>query len=62
LFTHLDEVDTFGPLLEHAMKTKLPVSYLTHGQSIPQDIEEASKSRLTEGLFARLDAAAASAA
>jgi flagellar biosynthesis GTPase FlhF len=44
------------------MKTNLPVSYLTHGQSIPQDIEEASKSRLTESLFERLDAAAASAA
>ena len=51
LFTHLAEVVTFGPLLEHAMKTKLPVSYLTNGQTIPSDIEEASKERLTEGLF-----------
>lgn len=62
LFTHLDEVETFGPLLEHAMKTKLPVSYLTDGQTIPSDIEEASKERLTEGLFPGLAQQSVSAA
>ena len=62
LFTHLDEVETFGPLLEHAMKTKLPVSFLTDGQTIPSDIEEASKERLTEGLFDGLSSRAVSAA
>lgn len=62
LFTHLDEVETFGPLVEHAMKTKLPVSFLTDGQTIPADIEEASKERLTEGLFDGLSSRAVSAA
>lgn len=62
LFTHLDEVETFGPLLEHAMKTKLPVSYLTDGQTIPSDIEEASKERLTEGLFEGISSQSVSAA
>ena len=62
LFTHLDEVESFGPLLEHAMKTKLPISYLTDGQTIPSDIEEASKERLTEGLFDELASKAVSAA
>lgn len=62
LFTHLDEVETFGPLLEHAMKTKLPVSFLTDGQTIPSDIQEASKERLTKGLFESLSSHSASAA
>ncbi|MBV9224027.1 MAG: flagellar biosynthesis protein FlhF [Acidobacteriaceae bacterium] len=51
LFTHLDEVETTGPAVEHAIRSALPVSFLTDGQGVPQDLHDATKSRLTDGLF-----------
>ena len=51
LFTHLDEVDSLGPILERAIKSELPVSFLTDGQGIPQDLQEAVKDRFTRGLL-----------
>ncbi len=62
IFTHLDEVESYGPLIEHAMTTQLPISYLTCGQAIPSDIEEASKERLLGGLFEQLASKAVPAA
>ena len=53
LFTHMDEIETPGPILEHTIQTKLPISFLCNGQAIPQDLVEASKERLTEGLSTR---------
>ncbi len=61
LFTHLDEIETTGGILEHAMKTGLPLSFLANGQGIPQDFVEATKPRLTEWLSYRSQAAALSA-
>jgi flagellar biosynthesis protein FlhF len=51
LFTHLDEVETTGPIVEHAVRSELPVSFLADGQSITSDLHDATKSKLTEGLF-----------
>jgi flagellar biosynthesis protein FlhF len=51
LFTHLDEVDTTGPIVEYAVRSSLPVSFLADGQSITSDLHEATKSKLTEGIF-----------
>jgi flagellar biosynthesis protein FlhF len=51
VFTHLDEVDTTGPLIEHAVRSELPVSFLGNGQSITSDLQDATKSKLTEGMF-----------
>ncbi len=51
LFTHLDEVDSLGPILERAIKSELPVSFLTDGQGIPQDLHEAAKDRFTQGIL-----------
>jgi len=62
LFTHLDEIETTGGILEHAMKTGLPLSFLANGQGIPQDIEEAKKPRLTGWLSRSSKAATPSAA
>jgi len=62
VFTHLDEVDTLGPLLEYSMRSRLPISFLTDGQSIPQDVHPATKGRLFDGLFATAKSAAFSAA
>ena len=61
LFTHLDEIETTGGILEHAMKTGLPLSFLTDGQGIPQDIAEATKPRLTDWFSRRSKAATPSA-
>ncbi|MFL6464863.1 MAG: hypothetical protein ACJ73N_10695 [Bryobacteraceae bacterium] len=51
LFTHLDEVDTTGPIVEHALRSALPISFLANGQSITSDLHDATKSKLTEGIF-----------
>ena len=52
LFTHLDEMETPGALLETAMRSGLPVSFLTGGRQIPEDIREASKAELLAPLRA----------
>lgn len=51
LFTHLDEVDSLGGALEYTIKSGLPTSFLTNGQSIPQDLQEANKDRFTQGIL-----------
>ncbi|HEY3454929.1 MAG TPA: hypothetical protein VGK64_10030 [Bryobacteraceae bacterium] len=53
LFTHLDETETPGALLETAMRSGLPVSFLAGGRQIPEDIREASKTELLAPLRAR---------
>ncbi len=42
LFTKLDETLTFGPLLNEAIRTKLPLSFLGTGQRIPEDLTPAT--------------------
>ena len=62
VYTHVDEVETLGPVVENAIAAALPISFLADGQSIPQDLHEATKDRLLEGLFATARTAAVSAA
>ncbi len=50
LFTRLDEADTAGAVLEPALRSGLPVSFLGKGQQIPEDLEVASLPRLMEKL------------
>jgi flagellar biosynthesis protein FlhF len=52
LFTHVDEMETPGALLEVAMRSGLPVSFLANGRQIPEDIREASKAELLAPLLA----------
>jgi flagellar biosynthesis protein FlhF len=52
LFTHLDEAESPGPLLETALRSGLPVSFLAGGQQVPEDLEEASLDRLLGSLAA----------
>lgn len=54
LLTHLDEAEAPGAVLELAMRSGLPLSYLGIGQQIPEDIEEASRERLLEPFTAAL--------
>lgn len=48
LFTKLDEIDG-APELAHApARTRLPVTWVTTGQAVPEDIEQPSAARLLE--------------
>ncbi|MGN6109517.1 MAG: flagellar biosynthesis protein FlhF [Kofleriaceae bacterium] len=59
LFTKLDEID-HAPELAHAPgRTRLPVTWVTTGQAVPEDIEQPSAARLLE--LARDGLASASA-
>lgn len=58
LFTHLDEAASYGGILNAAVATQLPLSWLTFGTRIPGDIEAASAERLVDlvlDLSAHLD-------
>lgn len=63
ILTKLDEAVGMGSLLSVARRVPLPVSYLTTGQDVPDDIEHASPRRVArlilgeESLFARRKAA-----
>jgi len=46
LFTKLDESESFGCLVNTHLKHKLPISYLTTGQKVPEDIEVATSRKL----------------
>jgi flagellar biosynthesis protein FlhF len=43
LFTRLDETETFGPILSQSVRMGKPVSYLSRGQRIPEDLEAATR-------------------
>jgi flagellar biosynthesis protein FlhF len=62
LFTRLDETESFGSILNEAARTRKPVSFLTFGQRIPEDLEAATKSRIVELLLTGRTAQAAAAA
>jgi flagellar biosynthesis protein FlhF len=47
LFTKLDEGIGLGGMYELMRKTKLPVSYLSTGQNVPDDLEVATADRLS---------------
>ena len=46
ILTKLDEAETLGAFAAILGRSDRPVSYLTTGQSVPDDIEEADRSRL----------------
>jgi flagellar biosynthesis protein FlhF len=46
ILTKLDEAAAMGSLLTAARNLSLPISYLTTGQDVPQDIESANASRM----------------
>jgi flagellar biosynthesis protein FlhF len=62
LLTHLDEVDAPGAVLELAVRSGLPLSFLAAGQQIPEDIEEASQERLIQPIATAFSSCMASAA
>lgn len=51
VFTKLDETSCLGPITGLAWKVKRPISYLTVGQNVPDDIEVATPDKLIARLF-----------
>lgn len=50
IYTKLDETSTYGPILNRIKSSGLPVSWLTTGQKVPDDLEQAT----VDGLARRL--------
>jgi len=48
LFTKLDESTNFGSIFNHSINANIPISYLTTGQKIPEDIEVAVPERIVD--------------
>jgi flagellar biosynthesis protein FlhF len=53
LFAKLDETEAFGPILNQAARTGKPVSFLSAGQRIPEDLEPATKDRIVDLVLGR---------
>lgn len=53
LFTKLDETKRYGNIFNLAVRTQIPVSYITTGQNVPEDIEIMSSNLMTALLLKR---------
>lgn len=53
IFTKLDESRKYGSIINQLVKMQLPISYLTTGQNVPEDIEQAQRDRLLKLLLNR---------
>ncbi|MBI5428486.1 MAG: flagellar biosynthesis protein FlhF [Nitrospinae bacterium] len=51
LFTKLDEGMSFGPMFNFSLKTRIPFSYFTAGQRVPEDIEVADREKVIRLIF-----------
>lgn len=51
IFSKLDEGLKFGSLLNFSLRTRIPLSYYTVGQRVPEDIEIANKDTLIRLIF-----------
>jgi flagellar biosynthesis protein FlhF len=51
LFTRLDETETLGPILSLSMRMQKPISFLSSGQRIPEDLEPASADILLDAIL-----------
>ncbi len=54
LFTRLDEAESLAAVFSEATRLEMPLSYFGLGQLIPEDLEAASKERVTESLVRNL--------
>ena len=52
LLTKLDEATGYGQMLELLRTARLPLSYVTHGQNVPDDIRVAEPGRLARMIIA----------
>ena len=62
IFTRLDETSAWGGMISESVRTGKPISFLTTGQQIPEDLEPATTERLLERALERRNERALSAA
>jgi flagellar biosynthesis protein FlhF len=48
IFTRLDETECYGAVLNVSCRSGKPISYLCAGEQIPEDLEPATRERITE--------------
>jgi flagellar biosynthesis protein FlhF len=53
LLTHADEIESAGAILDIAMRSGIPLSYISNGQTVPEDIKQASKADLLASISVR---------
>ncbi|MCD6460162.1 flagellar biosynthesis protein FlhF [bacterium] len=51
LFTKLDETRRYGTIFNQAVRTQIPISYITNGQNVPDDIAIMSAELMSNLLF-----------
>jgi flagellar biosynthesis protein FlhF len=51
LFTKMDEGMSFGALFNFSLRTRIPFSYFTMGQRVPEDIEVANREKVIKLIF-----------
>jgi flagellar biosynthesis protein FlhF len=51
IFTKIDEAERCGSIINQIMKLDLPISYITTGQNVPEDIEKAKKAQILKLLL-----------
>lgn len=55
IFTKKDETSSFGAIINLALQYKIGVAYLTYGQDVPDDIEEASGKKIAQLVMGELN-------
>ena len=53
IFTKLDEAERYGSIINQIMKVNLPMSYITTGQNVPEDIEKADKEKIVRLILSK---------
>jgi flagellar biosynthesis protein FlhF len=53
IFTKTDETERWGSIINQVMKLNLPISYITNGQKVPEDIEQADKAKILKLLLSK---------
>ena len=55
VFTKLDETGAFGNMLNLRLRVDAPMSYVTNGQNVPDDIEEFNAQKIVRILLGGRD-------
>jgi len=53
IFTKIDEAQQCGSIINQILQRRAPISFITTGQSVPEDIEKASKERIVARLLGK---------
>jgi flagellar biosynthesis protein FlhF len=54
LFTRLDETTSAATIFSEAARTQKPLSFFSHGQSVPEDLQPATKDEVIDSLVRQL--------